>query len=292
MAKNSFLWFRMYSDFLDDPKMVSLAFEDQRHYIGLLALKSEGTLDQDCDERILDRIVAQRLWISHALIDEVKNRLINAKLIDEFWQPLAWCKRQQVSDSSTERVKKHRVKKMQECNGDETLHETQCNNDETLHDRFCNGLDKIRREEIREEKIRQEKITSAELNSSPLPDDENDFVENPFVELPLNKSGEYHAVTEQDVNELSGLYPAVDVRQQLRAMLGWLNANPARRKTRQGIKNFINTWMCKQQDRGIVQPLHTGRPGLNSASAEAPLYVPPEMRSGGAPVIDSTARRL
>ncbi len=91
-------WFRMYSDFLNDPKMISLAFEDQRHFIAILALKSDGAIDQDCDIKLLDRIVAQRLWIDFAIISDVKKRLVDSGLIDNEWQPLDWNKRQVSND--------------------------------------------------------------------------------------------------------------------------------------------------------------------------------------------------
>ena len=53
-------WFRMYCDFLDDAKLISLAFEDQRHFIGILALKCSDVLDQQvANPKLLDRIVAQ-----------------------------------------------------------------------------------------------------------------------------------------------------------------------------------------------------------------------------------------
>lgn|GEM_PF-1807165 len=140
MSAKNMPWFRMYTDFLNDPKMITLAFEDQRHFIGVLALKGEGTLDNACAPELLTRIVAQRLWIDHAVIGEVKRRLVAAGLIDENWQPLAWEKRQMRSDSSTERVRAHREKAKQTRNDDETLQE-----------RSSNGLDKKREEEIREE---------------------------------------------------------------------------------------------------------------------------------------------
>ena len=91
-------WFRMYVDFLTDYKMISLAFEDQRHFIGVLALKSSGILDQPSSDAIMNRIVSQRLWIDHSLILDVKKRLVDAGLIDDKWQPLAWSKRQYKSD--------------------------------------------------------------------------------------------------------------------------------------------------------------------------------------------------
>ena len=109
-----FPWFRMYADFLNDPKMIGLAFEDQRHFIGVLALKSDGAIDDVADGDLLDRIVAQRLWIDHAIIRDVKRRLVAAGLIDANWQPLAWDKRQFVSDrdgTATERKRRERAAK-------------------------------------------------------------------------------------------------------------------------------------------------------------------------------------
>ncbi|GAB5100516.1 hypothetical protein [Caballeronia sp. HLA56] len=90
MSTKNMPWFRMYTDFLNDPKMIGLAFEDQRHFIGVLALKGEGTPDNACSPELLTRIVAQRLWIDHAIIGDVKKRLIGAGLIDQNWQPLRW----------------------------------------------------------------------------------------------------------------------------------------------------------------------------------------------------------
>lgn len=69
------------------------------------------------------------------------------------------------------------------------------------------------------------------------------------VTLPLNdKSG--YGITQRQIDEWAGLYPAVDVPQELREMKGWLNANPNRRKTRAGILRFINGWLAREQDRG------------------------------------------
>lgn len=107
-------WFRMYTDFLNDPKMISLAFEDQRHFIGVLALKSDGAIDDVCEENLLNRIVAQRLWIDHGIIRDVKKRLLDAHLIDANWQPVAWDKRQFVSDkdsTAAERKRRERAAK-------------------------------------------------------------------------------------------------------------------------------------------------------------------------------------
>lgn len=73
--------------------------------------------------------------------------------------------------------------------------------------------------------------------------------EEPFITLELN-TGEEHPVYEKEIKNWEELYPAVDVRQQLRSMKGWLLANPAKRKTKRGINRFINSWLSKRQDRG------------------------------------------
>lgn len=114
MSAKKLPWFRMYTDFLNDPKLISLAFEDQRHFIGVLALKCDGAIDDVADGDLLDRIVAQRLWIDHAVIRDVKRRLIAAGLIDARWQPLAWEKRQMRSDvdaTGAERQRRYRESK-------------------------------------------------------------------------------------------------------------------------------------------------------------------------------------
>ena len=70
----------------------------------------------------------------------------------------------------------------------------------------------------------------------------------PVILLPLNDGTEY-PVSQEQCREWAGLYPAVDVIQQLRKMRGWIDANPARRKTRRGIKAFIVTWLGREQDK-------------------------------------------
>lgn len=73
--------------------------------------------------------------------------------------------------------------------------------------------------------------------------------EPPAIELPLN-TGELYPVTQKDIDHWGELYPAVDVLGQLRKMVGWLEANPARRKTKSGIKRFVTAWLAREQDKG------------------------------------------
>lgn len=65
--------------------------------------------------------------------------------------------------------------------------------------------------------------------------------------LPLN-SGEEFAIGEDDFLKWKEFYPAVDVMQELRAMAAWCHSNPTRRKTKSGVKAFVNRWLAKAQN--------------------------------------------
>lgn len=74
--------------------------------------------------------------------------------------------------------------------------------------------------------------------------------ENAVFLLPTNRSGESYGVTEAEVQANQALYPAVDVPQQYRSMIGWLFANQNKRKTLKGMPRFIQAWLSREQDKG------------------------------------------
>ncbi len=78
---------------------------------------------------------------------------------------------------------------------------------------------------------------------------EAEIVEPAVIYLTLNDKSQF-PVSEKDLEQWQELYPAVDVTQELRKMKGWLDANPTRRKTKSGIRRFINGWLAKEQDKG------------------------------------------
>lgn len=73
---------------------------------------------------------------------------------------------------------------------------------------------------------------------------------NAVAKLPLNVKDTYYYISQEDVSHYQELYPAVDVMQELRSMVGWCEANPTKRKTKTGAPRFINTWLSKSQNRG------------------------------------------
>lgn len=75
------------------------------------------------------------------------------------------------------------------------------------------------------------------------------ITEKAIVMLELNTGAE-HPIYQKDIDKWSKLYPAVDVLQQLRNMSGWLNANPTKRKTANGVLRFVTAWLAKEQNSG------------------------------------------
>lgn len=67
-------------------------------------------------------------------------------------------------------------------------------------------------------------------------------------ELPTN-TGEGYAFYQSDIDGYKSLYPSVNVEQEMRKMIGWLDANPTRRKTKTGMKRFVNSWLANEQDK-------------------------------------------
>ena len=74
------------------------------------------------------------------------------------------------------------------------------------------------------------------------------------IEMLLN-DGSAFPIYPSDVTRWEVLYPAVDIIAQLRKMAGWCDANPKRRKTKNGIKRFINSWLAGEQDKGGITRL-------------------------------------
>lgn len=83
-----------------------------------------------------------------------------------------------------------------------------------------------------------------------------------FICLTLNDKSEF-LVTEDMVTEWTELYPAVDIKQELRKMKGWLDSNPNKRKTKSGIKRFITSWLARTQDSGGNKKADDSKPDYN-----------------------------
>ncbi len=90
----------------------------------------------------------------------------------------------------------------------------------------------------------------------------------PIISLILNDKSLFDVFPE-DYNRWCELYPAVNVMQELRKMSGWCTDNPTRRKTKSGIRRFINNWLSKEQDKGGQYRHQGGGSGGNVFAAVA-----------------------
>lgn len=113
MAGNQ--WFRLYAEFATDPKVQMMSEAYQRRFVMLLCLRCSND-----HVTLQDDEVAFQLRISNDEWADTKAALIAKNLITDDNNPTAWDKRQFVSDSSAERVKRHRENKKRACNVTET----------------------------------------------------------------------------------------------------------------------------------------------------------------------------
>lgn len=120
------------------------------------------------------------------------------------------------------------------------------------------------------DKIRLDKI-SIDKNSinticSELKDSEP---ESSGILLPLVDKTDYD-IPLYKIEKWKEAYPAVDVKQELKRMIAWLESNPKKKKTKRGIDRFINTWLSKEQDRGGIYR-NTGR-NQNQSEQQSGTY--------------------
>lgn len=116
-------WFRLYHEFATDPKVQSMSEAMQRRLVMLMCLRCSNTL-----ETLQEQDICFALRIDETQLAETKALFMQKKFIDERWEILQWDKRQKPSDSSTERVRKHREAQKQ-------LQEQGCNVTETAQNR-------------------------------------------------------------------------------------------------------------------------------------------------------------
>ena len=112
-----------------------------------------------------------------------------------------------------------------------------------IRDKSIDDRDKEIRDKSTDRKSKKNGAERSDDHSTQQPD------EPPVFLLTLNDGSSY-GVTQSEVDRYSELYPAVDVAQEIRGMIGWLDANPAKRKTRAGIRRFMNNWLSRTQDQG------------------------------------------
>lgn len=134
-------------------------------------------------------------------------------------------------NSSAQRVREYRDRQ-------KALH---CNTPVTQVKQICNG-------EIDKEIEIEKDIEIENICSEPVPVSEPNA--DPAVYQIILNDKSYFDVTQSMIDKYQELYPAVDVPQEIRKMIGWSESNPTKRKTRKGARAFMNNWLSRAQDKG------------------------------------------
>lgn len=110
----------------------------------------------------------------------------------------------------------------------------------------------------KEKEIDKEKESSTSTQSNICAEPEKSDSTPPIVSIVLN-DGSFYPVSDPDYRQWCELFQAVDVLAELRKMVAWCDANPAKRKTKRGVKSFIVKWLSKAQDQGGSSPKYDRR---------------------------------
>lgn len=128
-------WLRLYSEFAHDQKIQMMSEAMQRRYIMLLCVRCSNG-----DVTLQDEEVTFLLRISNEEWQQTKAVFLAKNLIDDRNLPTAWDRRQFASDSSAERVARHRERKKEVCNvtvtpPEQIQNRTDTETEETKHKR-------------------------------------------------------------------------------------------------------------------------------------------------------------
>lgn len=115
----------------------------------------------------------------------------------------------------------------------------------------------------REQSLKESKVKESKENKSKeiSPELLESTRQEAVYKLILN-DGSYYSVYLEEIQKYRELYPAVDIDQEFRKMIGWLDSNQANRKTKRGINKFINGWISRAQDS--ARPVRKAEPRKNS----------------------------
>lgn len=99
--------------------------------------------------------------------------------------------------------------------------------------------------------------------------EQTSFASEPTTGLPplILKDGSRFHISENHLNEFVDAYPGVDVRDQIMKMSQWLKTNPTKRKTKNGIMRFINSWIARSE-----------RETINAAQSSTKISMPEYIR--------------
>lgn len=128
-------------------------------------------------------------------------------------------------------------------NADGTPPERGQSADTGAHERDGNGPRQIKSRlgKSKQDKTSQEPETESAETAPPS--------SPPVMMFPCDGEVREWALTQPQIDEWSGLFPALDVVAICRQALAWVKATPAKRKTATGMPRFLVAWFTRDQNR-------------------------------------------
>jgi hypothetical protein len=86
--------------------------------------------------------------------------------------------------------------------------------------------------------------------------EQTSFASEPVMDLPplILKDGSRFHISKTHLKAFVDAYPDVNVRDQILKMSQWLKTNPTKRKTKNGIMRFINSWIARAERVYTLKP--------------------------------------
>jgi len=241
-------WFRKYWNWMNDPNIQMMDEKDQRRLDMLYCLRCSGYTDPP------DDVVVSTLRISPEEWQRSKALFIEKGFIDESNRLRDWTERK--SDSSAQRVRKHREKKQSQ------------KEDVTLPERFSN-------EPVTEQDTETEKIEIEDGEESFTLTGGGNQPDDRIAAMPKASKGEapeqyhrrYMAWVREKIARLIDTnrgtweiaYPAVNIKSECARAVAWMEANSCKRK--KDVPRFVTNWLAKAQEKGHT-PARNGPPPL------------------------------
>lgn len=102
--------------------------------------------------------------------------------------------------------------------------------------------------------IKDKSIENKDINTFDQSSEKQTSEQEADVEAIILNDGSEWRPSKALYAEYVRLYENVDIKQQFRAMRGWCISNPKKRKTKAGVKRFVNSWLAREQDKGYRKP--------------------------------------
>lgn len=256
MAEKRFFWLKVSKEFFEDKvikKFRKLPGGDTYALIALRillkALESDFKLYFEGVEKTFSAELALDLNEDEDAVDIVVNALcqygwLEAVGDDTIYSPKA----EQMCGSETQSAQ--RMRKMRENKAEKRLIEDSSKDEASHCYADVTECDKNVTLEIEIEKD----IDNLDNSLHSLSSSEVSENEPVFIDIPV-RGGKKVDITESYCNQMQELYPAIDVRAEIRKAKAWLLNNP--KNTKSDWKRFVGSWLSRAQDR--ARPVNNSR---------------------------------